>query len=208
MQIYKLDGYRFENGTIFDRLDDACIEWRIFAGDSIPVSLAISGMTLNELQGRIRSFDDFGDMVKDPKFSVGYVFIEPNYGNDFWPSAGDFTCGNSQHPLDDVTRGERLIKQVYERIRNSPHWNSSMLLVTYDEHGGFYDHVKPPEAVPHGDPISDEDNNHHNLALHVRVPASIYHYRGLIEGIFGAEETKHHQLYCRFRLKNNQKRLD
>jgi hypothetical protein len=37
--------------------------------------------------------------------------------------------------------------------------------------------------------------------------ASIYHYRGLIEGIFGAEENKHHQLYCRFRLKNNQKRF-
>ena len=36
---------------------------------------------------------------------------------------------------------------------------------------------------------------------------SIYHYRGLIEGIFGAEEIKHHQLYCRFRLKNNQKRF-
>lgn len=37
---------------------------------------------------------------------------------------------------------------------------------------------------------------------------SLYHYRGLIEGIFGAEETAHHhQLYCRFRLKNNQKRF-
>lgn len=36
---------------------------------------------------------------------------------------------------------------------------------------------------------------------------SVYHYRGLIEGIFGAEETEHHQLYCRFRLKNNQKRF-
>jgi DDE family transposase len=37
--------------------------------------------------------------------------------------------------------------------------------------------------------------------------ASIYHYRGLIEGIFRAEETSHHQLYCRFRSKNNQKRF-
>ena len=36
---------------------------------------------------------------------------------------------------------------------------------------------------------------------------SLYHYRGLIEGIFGAEETEHHQIYCRFRLKNNQKRF-
>ncbi|HXG06130.1 MAG TPA: hypothetical protein VNI77_02250, partial [Nitrososphaera sp.] len=34
----------------------------------------------------------------------------------------------------------------------------------------------------------------------------VYRYRGLIEGIFGAEETEHHQLYCRFRLKNNHKR--
>ena len=37
--------------------------------------------------------------------------------------------------------------------------------------------------------------------------ASVYHYRGLIEGIFGAEEARHHRLYCRFRLKNNQKRF-
>ena len=37
---------------------------------------------------------------------------------------------------------------------------------------------------------------------------SLYHYRGLIEGIFGAEETAHHQLYCRFRLKNTRKDLD
>jgi hypothetical protein len=36
---------------------------------------------------------------------------------------------------------------------------------------------------------------------------SVYHYRGLIEGIFGAEETEHHQLNCRFQLKNNQKRF-
>jgi phospholipase C len=170
------DGYRFENGTIFDRLDDSCIDWQIFAGDSFPVSLAISGMTLNELQGRIRDFDEFKEAVNDPDFSPSYIFIEPNYGNDLPPSAEDFTCGNSQHPLDDVTRGERLIKQVYETIRNSPHWNSSLLLITYDEHGGFYDHVPPPSAVAPGDSISDEDNNNHNFnfeQLGVRVPAVV-----------------------------------
>ena len=170
------DGYRFENGTIFDRLDDACIDWQIFAGDSFPVSLAISGMTLNELRGRIRDFDEFNEVVNDKDFPTGYVFIEPNYGNDLPPSAEDFTCGNSQHPLDDVTRGERLIKQVYETIRNSPHWDSSLLLIVYDEHGGFFDHVAPPAAVAPGDPISDEDNNHHNFTfeqLGVRVPAVV-----------------------------------
>ena len=67
----------------------------------------------------------------------------------------DFTCGNSQHPLDDVTRGERLIKDVYEAVRNSPHWESSVIIVTHDEHGGFFDHVVPPPAVHPGDSITD-----------------------------------------------------
>jgi phospholipase C len=182
------DGYRFENGTIFDRLDDACLEWRVFAGDSFPVTLALSGMTLNELQGRIHDFDDFNDAIQDPDFSTSYVFIEPNYGNDLPPSSQDFTCGNSQHPLDDVTRGERLIKTVYESIRSSPHWESSLLLVTYDEHGGFYDHVAPPSAVAPGDPISDDDNDHHNFTftqLGVRVPAIVVSPlipRGIVDG--------------------------
>jgi phospholipase C len=170
------DGYTFNNGTIFDRLDDACIEWRVFAGDSFPVTLALSGMTLNELQGRIHDFDDFAEAVNDQDFSTAYTFIEPNYGNDLPPTAEDFTCGNSQHPLDDVTRGERLIKTVYETIRNSPHWDESLLLITYDEHGGFYDHLAPPPALPPGDGVSDEDNVFHHFRfdqLGVRVPAVV-----------------------------------
>ena len=89
---------------------------------------------------------------------------------------GDFTCGNSQHPLDDVTRGEKFIKSVYETIRSSPHWNSSLLVVTYDEHGGFYDHVSPPPTVSPGDRITDSSSNHHNFdftQLGIRVPAVV-----------------------------------
>ena len=170
------DGYTFNNGTIFDRLEDACIEWRVFAGDSFPVTLALSGMTTNELEGRIHDFDEFSEAVNDKDFSTAYTFIEPDYGNNLPPSAEDYTCGNSQHPLDDITRGERLIKKVYETIRNSPHWNESLLLVTYDEHGGFYDHEAPPSVVPPGDGVSDEDNVFHQFAfdrLGVRVPAVV-----------------------------------
>jgi phospholipase C len=170
------DGYTFMNGTIFDRLDDACLEWRVFSGDHFPVTLALSGMTLNELQGRLHDFDDFGEAIDDAGYSAVYTFIEPDYGNDLPPSAEDFTCGNSQHPLDDITRGEKLIKDVYEKIRNSPLWEKSLLLVTYDEHGGFYDHVPPPAAVVPGDPVADEDNVHHHFRfdqLGVRVPAVV-----------------------------------
>jgi phospholipase C len=171
-----LHGYSFENGTIYDRLDAKGLKWTVFMGDELPQVFAIHGMHEARLEGHFKGFDHFEETVNDPKFSTPYVFIEPSYGNVLPLTPGDFTCGNSQHPLDDVTRGEKLIKKVYETIRNSPHWNDSVLLVTYDEHGGFYDHVPPPAIVSPGDPITDDDSNHHNFdftQLGVRVPAVV-----------------------------------
>ena len=79
------------------------------------------------------------------------------------------------HPLDDVTRGEQLVKTVYEAIRNSPLWDTSLLIVTFDEHGGFYDHVAPPPAVPPGDTITSGyvQNGFTYDRLGVRVPALV-----------------------------------
>jgi phospholipase C len=170
------NGYRFQNGTIFDSLEDKCFDWDVFMGDNLPQVFAIAGMTDRRLLGHFEGFDEFADAVNDPHFKTPYVFIEPNYGNVLPLTPGDFTCGTSQHPLDDVTRGERLIKQVYETIRNSPHWNESLLLITWDEQGGFFDHVAPPATVSPGDVISDEDNNHNNFnfkQLGIRVPAVV-----------------------------------
>ena len=50
--------------------------------------------------------------------------------------------------MDDVHGGEGLIKAIYEAIRNSPAWDTSLLIITYDEHGGFHDSVPPPAAAP------------------------------------------------------------
>ena len=64
----------------------------------------------------------------------------------------------------------------YEAIHNSPHWESSLLIINYDEHGGFYDHAVPPATVSLGDSITDEDNNHHDFDFKqpgTRVPAVI-----------------------------------
>jgi hypothetical protein len=171
-----IDGYRFEHGSIFDRLDEHCMDWEIFEGDEFPQAFAITGMNLNALEGRFTDFDDFADAVANPDYAPRYVFIEPDYGNILPTTSEDYTCGTSQHPLDDVTRGERLLKQVYEAIRQSPHWERSVLVVTYDEHGGFYDHVPPPAGVPPGDLLTDEDNDHHGFdfaQLGVRVPAVV-----------------------------------
>jgi phospholipase C len=172
-----VDGYRFYNGTIFDRLDDRCIEWKVVEGDDFPVAFALHGMNLNALQGRFQNFEDWVTAVGAADYAPKFVFIEPQYGESTFGATGpgDYTCGNSMHPLDDVTRGERLIKDTYEAIRNSPHWERSMLIITWDEHGGFYDHVPPPAATPPGD-VAVDDYDHHGFRfdqLGVRVPALV-----------------------------------
>jgi phospholipase C len=59
-------------------------------------------------------------------------------------------CGvgtNSMHPTGLVSDGEQLIKHVYEALRASPQWNETMWIITFDETGGFHDHVMPPNAA-------------------------------------------------------------
>src|SRR5690348_15753435 len=53
--------------------------------------------------------------------------------------------------LDSTLYGEFLIKEVYEALRKSPNWNHTLFWITYDEHGGLYDHVPPPQngTYPH-----------------------------------------------------------
>ena len=61
----------------------------------------------------------------------------------------------SQCEIASVLEGERLMKNVYESLRQGPKWNSTLYVLTYDEHGGFYDHVPPPqEGVPNPDGIN------------------------------------------------------
>lgn len=168
---FLFNGYKFENGTIFDRLDAEDIPWTVYKGDAFPQALAINGMIVRAAEGCFRDFEDFSDHVRDPNYAAAYTFIEPDYH-----ILSDFVCGNSQHPKDDVTRGEALIKQVYETIRSSPHWEESVLIITYDEHGGFYDHVPPPQAIAPGDKPTDPENSTFAFdfaQLGVRVPAIV-----------------------------------
>jgi phospholipase C len=130
-------------------------------------------MDVTAIASHFRALGDFEADVTSGSMA-NYVFIEPNYGEDILHNT--FRCGNSQHPLDDITHGERLIKRVYEALRASPLWQESVLVVAYDEGGGFYDHVAPGATTPPGDSITEAANNHHNFdfaQLGVRVPAVV-----------------------------------
>jgi hypothetical protein len=59
---------------------------------------------------------------------------------------------STQHPDNPIALGELLLKEVYEALRAGPDWNETVLIVTYDEHGGLYDHVAvPSEPIPNPD---------------------------------------------------------
>lgn len=168
---YMAFGYSFANGSIFDRLQSLKLPWRIYHGDAFPQVLSLKNMTGYDIDGH---FSDYSDFARDVAsgYAPVYTFIEPSYG----AITSDYTCGTSQHPLDDVTRGEWLIKCTYEAIRNSPVWDSSLLIVTWDEHGGFYDSVAPPAAPPPGDKPTWPKNNQSGFPFNlygVRVPGIV-----------------------------------
>jgi len=82
----------------------------------------------------------------------------------------------NRHPLTDIALGEGLIKETYEAIRNSAHWNSSVLIVTWDEHGGFYDHAFPPGAMAPGDSSPQDKHNQYGFTFQQygpRVPTVV-----------------------------------
>jgi phospholipase C len=137
-----LAGFSFQNGTIFDAMRAKNVSRRLYAGDEFPMVSALKGIGLAD----IRPYHFFAQDVAQPNYPFSYTFIEPSYN-----VLNDYKGSTSQHPLDDVTRGEMLIKATYEAIRNSARWNNSLLIITWDEHGGFYDHAIPPPAVAPGD---------------------------------------------------------
>ena len=131
-------GFSFPNGDIFDRIKaKGGLQRRLYAGDLFPMMAALKGVGLDD----IRQYEHFAADLQGA-FPYNYVFIEPSYC-----LLNDYKGSTSEHPLDDVRLGEGLIKSTYEAIRNSPLWKSSLLMITWDEHGGFFDHAIPPAAV-------------------------------------------------------------
>ncbi len=88
-------------------------------------------------------------------------WIDPNF-KDFDLYGGE---ANDDHPPSDVRNGQRLALAVYDALASGPQWASTVLIVTYDVHGGFYDHVPPPAA---------EDDDPELFGFYgIRVPAIV-----------------------------------
>jgi phospholipase C len=159
-----IGGFEFAGGNIFDKLRETGVKFRIYADDPFPDVAQHDGVSIVL---DIEEFEEFAGDLKDPSFDAGYVFIEPKYD----ALLSDYGDGNSQHPVGSVAAGERFIKATYEAIRNSPIWEKSVLVITWDEHGGYYDHVAPGSALPTGSTGRDHGFTFEQLGP--RVPAVI-----------------------------------
>lgn len=110
----------------------------------------VSGFSLDDIQNPNnldRFFEDCesGDL---PNFAI----IDPGF------------TSNDDHPAHNIQLGQILIGSIYKALAASPAWQKTLLVITYDEHGGFYDHVPPPETV-------DEDPEFRQLGF--RVPSLV-----------------------------------
>jgi phospholipase C len=147
----------YDQPTVFQRLEEKGISWRIYYGD-VPQSLLMIKQL--EFPTHYRGMENFAADVRGPEDQFPqYVFIEPCY----------FGAGqNDEHPPTDVMHGEALIAEVYNAIRaNEQLWQSTLFVLLYDEHGGFFDHVTPPATIAPDDHTEKFAFNE----LGVRVPA-------------------------------------
>ena len=149
-----------------DQCQPKRLQRRLYAGDPFPMLAALKGIHLDD----IRKYEHFAADLQGA-FHYNYVFIEPSYC-----LLNDYKGSTSEYPPDNVRLGEGLIKATYEAIRNSPIWNTSILIITWDEHGGFYDHVTPPAAVAPGDTSPSAGHNKNGFTFEQygpRVPAVV-----------------------------------
>ena len=160
--------------TIYERLAQNKVDSVIYYHDS---TMAI---TFNGLAGK----NDFFGSVVDDFFPAcenddlpPYSFIEPRFANSAGGNGEPAFAASDQHPDHDVREGEALIHRVFQAIWSKPKIrNKTLLVIIYDEHGGLYDHVKPPTTVnPDGKVWTNDgislDPSFDFSRLGVRVPA-------------------------------------
>jgi phospholipase C len=127
------------NGTIFNQLLTHNISWLNYV---TPTNGALEGSPLivpefaqspacTSRMVPIAQFYSDAASGRLPSFS----FVDPNYDVD------------SEENPQDIQAGERFIASVVNAITHSPQWHKTALLITWDEHGGYYDHVPPPAAI-------------------------------------------------------------
>ncbi|MDX2169460.1 MAG: alkaline phosphatase family protein [Deltaproteobacteria bacterium] len=143
--------------TIWDRLAAAGLSGRYYFSD-LPV-LALWGDRFTGISTPIAQF--FTDAAAGTLPQVSYV--DPRFLSE------ELGTSNDDHPFADIRNGQAFMSQIYDAVTASPNWPDTVLIFTYDEWGGFFDHVSPPLAPRTG--LDDQLGNDGRLGF--RVPCVV-----------------------------------
>jgi phospholipase C len=121
-------GYKPLTGTIFDLLEAHAVTWAEYFQD-VPAG---------------GSFRQFSLTAHDPHFIPFSVFLQQVSGVPGLPALPQVSF------VDPNFGFLAFVSQLVNAVRNGPYWRDSIIFITYDEHGGFYDHVRPPQAPQGG----------------------------------------------------------
>jgi len=134
-----LGGYVPITGTIYDLLNKKGVSWADYYQD------VASDVFFDEIDLEHNlPLSTFYQQVSGNGTLPSVVFIDPNLG------VLTNTSENDEHPPTDIQRGQYFVSQVVNALRNGPYWKDSILFISWDESGGFYDHAVPPHAVQAG----------------------------------------------------------
>jgi phospholipase C len=155
----------YDEKTIFESLENAGVSWKIYMA-SIQVELLFK--FVQDHPGHVFPISQYyTDAAAGNLPQVTFLESDP---------LGSVNSESDEHPPANVQVGQKFTHDAMDALVHSPNWSSSAFFLTYDEHGGYYDHVAPPAAVPPdnippmvrpGDPF-----NQFNL-LGVRVPTTV-----------------------------------
>lgn len=148
--------------TIFRQIEEMGLDYNIYM-EQVPAALMFKDVRHKDARKRYHFLNKFYEHAANGNLPE-YSWIEPAYFD--MPATNKLA--SDQHPDHDVSAGDQLIKNIYESLRSSPKWNDTALIITYDEHGGFFDHVPPPENIPNPDGLNCSEFNFDRQGI--RVP--------------------------------------
>ena len=126
--------------SIFDHLTEHAVSWHYYE----------HGYCFLRMFDRYQADDEY---IVDARHPVKGFFASAHAGtlpsvSFIDPDFIDVPPGNDDGPPADVAAGQRLVAEIVHALMEGPGWDKTLLVITYDEHGGFFDHVHPPAAIP------------------------------------------------------------
>ena len=125
--------------TIYEQLQKSQRTWAVYFSDQNEVA---QYSRINTQRNNFRLYESAFAADASAGRLANYCFIIPRFAG----SAADGPV-TSMHPPADVRPGDQLIAEVYAVLRAAPQWSRCLYIVTFDEHGGYFDHADPPSAV-------------------------------------------------------------